>query len=53
MNTPAQRKQKVKRIQAQVAEGVHPLQHTDHAVRKKVALRVADKMVNGVLEKQK
>lgn len=53
MNTPDKRKQKVKKIQAQVAQGLHPMQHADEAVRKKAAFKAAEKMVNGVMEKQK
>jgi len=53
MNTSDKRKQKVKKIQDQVAQGLHPMQHTDEVVRKKAAMRAAEKMINGVMEKQK
>jgi hypothetical protein len=47
------RKAKVKAIQAQVTEGLHPMQDPNVNVRRKAALRVADKMISSVQEKQK
>lgn len=47
------RRIKVKTIQSQVDEGLHPMQDTNLNVRKKAALRVADKMISSVKEKSK
>lgn len=53
MTTQDKRKQKVKKLKTQISQGVHPMQNADVNVRKKAAHRAADKMINGVLEKQK
>jgi len=50
MTSSTNRKDKIKAIQTQVNEGLHPLQHPDEKVRKKVALRVAGKMIDEVVE---
>jgi hypothetical protein len=53
MKTSDKRKAKVKVVQDQVAQGLHPMQDPELKVRKKVAIRIADKMISSVLEKQK
>jgi hypothetical protein len=47
------RKIKVKAIEAQINEGLHPMQDPNVNVRKKAALRVAEKMINNLKEKSK
>lgn len=53
MTASEKRKSKVKAVQLQIAEGIHPMQDPDVKVRKKAALRVADKMISSVKVKQK
>lgn len=53
MTAPDKRKNKVKSIQQQVAQGIHPMQDADVNVRTKAAMRAAEKMITMVLEKQK
>jgi hypothetical protein len=51
MTVSKKRQDKINAIQTQITEGLHPLQHPDEKVRKKVALRVAKKMIDEVVEK--
>lgn len=47
------RKERIKAIQQQIDEGLHPMQNSNLSVRKKAALRIADKMIDSVEIKQK